>query len=308
MREPGAARTVAGMRLNAGTLTDEHAAGHARRLISELGGRCDSEPYPSCGSWVYPGELDGQPIVVKVEPAADPARLTTLLHWAAHAGPPVLAPTHTRLAGSGVQLSVWPRGDGRDLYDQVTWAQLGTLLGQLTHTPAPPVAVFDQTVGLDSKLAELDGTRFQSLVELAAPLTGPLIDRYRTAAAGELHTTCHGDPHPGQVVDTTAGVRLIDLDRAGYGPSLSDLGRAWCWQACGHLPVPVWRHLLERYLDCVVADVARGDDIDRLARRVEPFGELHLLRQALTLAVTELRGERAPRLDDTRHALSLLRR
>ncbi|MBY8870326.1 aminoglycoside phosphotransferase family protein [Micromonospora sp. PLK6-60] len=90
--------------------------------------------------------------------------------------------------------------------------------------------------GLDAALRDLDrpwtGGPFAEptrrlLADRAAPVAGLLaeVDRLvaRVTAAGADRVVTHGEPHPGNLMRTTAGLRLVDWDTVRLGPPERDL-------------------------------------------------------------------------------------
>jgi len=295
------------MRLDTLDLTATAALQGARSFLAEYGGSCSDVPFTSGESFVYPGVLGGVDIVVKVSRHAAAGLHAHALDWVQRAGDAVVAPLHGPVVTDAGVITVWPRGDAYGLYDLRAWMTLGALLGRLHHAPAFGHAVFDPLAGLEARIAELRGTALEPVGRAAGDVCARLVDDYRRASATEAVTTCHGDAHAKQVVRLPGRVALIDFDRTGDGPALSDLGRAWCWARAGHLPPRVWR-MLENYQQHAPAEVIAGSGPDDLDRRVGPFGRLQVLRQALALSITEIRGEAAPRLAGTFVALERLTR
>lgn len=251
--------------------------------------------FPSSGGYAYLLEDgSGGEIVAKVtsERAAPALRRVTL--WVSLVDGPLLRPVSAPevvadpLHGDLV-VSFFPYGTECSFSDAQAWGSLGDLLGELHAHGSCGVPGFDPCADLGRQAHDFTGTRFESLCRLSA-VAPDLVDGWRNAALAEPSAVCHGDAHARQVVRFPDRSALIDFDRTGDAPALSDLGIAWAWNAAGQLPDGAWGDLLRRFRATAPERIVRGASCDDLAERTAPFGRVYLLRRALSQAAVSLRS------------------
>lgn len=251
--------------------------------------------FPSSGGYAYLLEDgSGREIVAKVTSERTAPSLRHVIGWVARVGGPLLPPLHPpeSVADSvhgDLVVSFFPYGAECSFSDAPAWASLGDLLGELHTHGSCGVPGFDPCAGLGQQAHGFAGTRFESLYHLSA-VAPDLVDGWRDAAAVEPSAVCHGDAHARQVVRFSDRLALIDFDRTGDAPALSDLGVAWAWNAAGQLPGDAWADLLRRFRAVAPGRVVGGASCDDLAERVAPFGRVYLLRRALSQAAVSLRS------------------
>jgi len=239
--------------------------------------------------------------VAKVSHGSLSPRLSSVTRWAALADsallPPLRSPCSVFDPVYGEMLvSFFPYGSESSFSDVDAWVSLGDLLANLHGHVSCGVPGFDQCAGLGEQVHEFADTRFERLcaVKQAVPV---MVDGWRRAAAYEPSVVCHGDAHARQVVSFSSRRVLIDFDRTGDGPAMSDLGIAWAWNEAGHLPDGVWLSLLERFRVAAPARLVGGSSLADLEGRVAPFGRIFLLRRAFSQAAFSLRNGDTPYVD-----------
>lgn len=251
--------------------------------------------FPSSGGYAYLLEDDsGREIVAKVTSERAAPALRHVIGWAALVDGPLLSPVRAPEVvvdpvHGDLVVSFFPYGAECSFSDAQAWASLGDLLGELHAFGSCGVPGFDPCAGLGQQAHGFAGTRFESLCRLSA-IAPDLADGWRTAALTEPSAVCHGDAHARQVVRFPDRLALIDFDRTGDAPALSDLGVAWAWNAAGQLPGDAWVDLLRRFRAAAPERVVRGASCDDLAERTAPFGRVYLLRRALSQAAVSLRS------------------
>ncbi len=154
-------------------------------------------------------------------------------------------------------VTVWPYGRPvRPDPDDAPWEQAARLLACLHAVPVAPVAG-------GSPLPPAGGPArvLRALRRLAdARVTGAAVTEVHRAfdtlpdwlRAGrpqqvDQPVLIHGDWHLGQLVQSPAGWRLIDVDDFGVGDPTWDLGRPAAWYATGLLPPEEWHRFVSAY-------------------------------------------------------------
>ncbi|MGQ7787078.1 phosphotransferase [Nesterenkonia sp. K-15-9-6] len=171
-------------------------------------------------------ELDGGPHVVRVtaEPAA--AQLETADRWR-RLGVPLEPVRPLGDRGTALLTPWWGQGDLLEHPVESAAETAGTIVaelhvrsGELGEAPDrvldPDVAEAVHAIGL---IAPWLGQRADMLAEMISPL----VEEAESAELVELH----GDLSPDQVLvsgEDGSRVRIIDLDRAGQGPAMRDVG------------------------------------------------------------------------------------
>ena len=118
---------------------------------------------------------------------------------------------------------VLPRLDGPTLLQltrtgAITRGQAGAILASLcraVHRTPPPPGVLALRDWMDAWLRSAGGT-------LPAPIAPGILALIERLQPGD--ELCHGDLHPGNVIMTAEGPRLIDWTAAVRGPAALDLG------------------------------------------------------------------------------------
>ncbi|MEM7313854.1 MAG: phosphotransferase, partial [Planctomycetota bacterium] len=103
--------------------------------------------------------------------------------------------------------------------------QCGRMLGEIHRYPNPKFGIRTRRELLHSASASANATS-QLIPELATRISRIMV-QLRTALfrSTPRFTFTHGDFHPGQVLLTSDGVRLLDWDHAINAPAATDLGR-----------------------------------------------------------------------------------
>jgi hypothetical protein len=133
---------------------------------------------------------------------------------------------------------------------------------QLTHVPAPHftdrVAQAQWLVGNPTHTPELAETDRELLSQTLGNLTGAIIDQ------GAPEQLLHGEPHPGNLLNTKKGLLFVDLETCCHGPVEFDIAHA-PEEVSTHYPA-VNRDLLRQCRVLVLAMIAtwRWERDDRL--------------------------------------------
>lgn len=166
--------------------------------------------------------------IVRVDSSAHPGLISRLEAWIslAESGLPMLQPLLTPDGGRYLYvghrvITVWPMATPVSQVD-FDWAWLGSTLSSLHQVS---VAGLDRRIPSDyvaMSLSELERTgAYSDAIE-------PLRRQLTTVAAAvdwDQHpkVPVHGDAHPGNVVSTDDGLRLIDFESLSIGNPLWDL-------------------------------------------------------------------------------------
>jgi len=240
-------------------------------------------------------------VVVKVSHGSLSQRLLSVTRWAALTDSALLSPLCSPCSVfdpvyGELLVSFFPYGSESSFSDADAWVSLGDLIANLHGYSSCGVPGFDQCAGLGELAHEFAGTRFELLCAVKQVVPA-MVDGWRRAAACEPSVVCHGEAHARQVVSFSSRRVLIDFDRTGDGPAMSDLGLAWAWNEVGHLPDGVWLSLLERFRVAAPAHLVGGSSLADLKERVAPFGRIFLLRRAFSQAAVSLRNGDTPYVD-----------
>ena len=173
-------------------------------------------------------------------------------------------PGPLKLVGSGRHADVYDLGDGRVLRRYrdaaaMAYREAGVMLHALSHGVPVPEG-FDVS-GADIVMEHAVGpTMLQDITR--RPWT---LDRHARLLAA-LHSTVHAVPalswlrapfgdgtvllhtdlHPGNVILTRAGPRLIDWQGAARGPAAADIALTWVLVATSQIPGPLVQRAVGR--------------------------------------------------------------
>lgn len=179
--------------------------------------------------------LAGEAVVRVGRPTASTSGAVELAHRLAGVGLRVPMPHHEAAVTDGsLTASCWERLDA-DPGAPIEWRELGGMVARLhalgdelvpAGYPCPPATSFPWW-DLDAALAELG----PDLDDAAASGLAAAVERHawwRDASRSEA-VVCHGDVHPGNVVQTVDGPVLLDWDLLCRAPRGWDHGPMMTW-------------------------------------------------------------------------------
>lgn len=153
---------------------------------------------------------------------------------------PTAAGRATEPAGSGYLLSVYPHVEGRagdfGPHRPEDKPAVRAMLARLHATPAPTAEVFDLDLpGRDELRRAREtagdgpyGRRAHALLRAHGARIDRLLEEYDRLRATSLPppgewVVTHGEPHPGNILRTPAGLRLVDWETVRLAPAGRDL-------------------------------------------------------------------------------------
>jgi hypothetical protein len=131
------------------------------------------------------------------------------------------------------------------------WAEAATLLARLHAAPADdvdPARALPVGGGPRRVLRAVERLRDAP----PSPERDVVLAAFATLSSDEVShargdRVVHGDFHLGQLVTSSDGLRLIDVEEVGRGDPAWDLARPAAWYAAGLMPEPAWHSFLDAY-------------------------------------------------------------